>query len=237
MGVLPKPKPLNEKADSLAILNGKKRVQVLAEEEKRLVKSVNTLREEIVKLQEQIVEAKIENQPRLIVRKSILEKEVETLEARRRDAIKPVNLHLEEIARREAAISKTAQEVLAISDKNKEEARSIEIRKKEVESKETVAVAMLKVAERKTEEVKEAEDELRKQTSIIAEQNAIKVGEMDDVARELNKEKHRLEERNKALDNREAQLNEEKKRLENEDRRIKDGYKNLEAARKEILGK
>lgn len=237
MGVLPKPKELNKKNDSSAIVQGKERVRLLAGEETRLVRTINDLRAEIKTLEERLVEVKVENQPRLIVRKSILEKEVETLEARRRDAIKPVDLKLEEIAIREAGISKTAQEALAVSDKNVIESRRLEAKEKEVRSIETQATAMLHVAEERVEEAQKLEDELREHIGLVATESATKAGELDDRERGLEREKQRLEERNKALNVREDQLDKEKKRLENEDRRIKDGYHNLELARKEILGK
>jgi len=237
MPVLPKPKELKKQPDASAIVASKERIRKLAAEESRLIRSINDKRAEIKEVEDRLKEVNEEGQPRLLVRKTVLEEEVATLEARRRDAQKPVDLKLQEIAAREANISDTVQEALAISDKNAEESKRLEAMAKAAEAKEETANALLKSASKRNKDSEDAAEELRGMTKAFAKERAEAIAEQDERQKELDREARRLQERDKALDERKAGLDKEEKRLKDEDTRIRDGYRNLEAARKEILGK
>lgn len=91
------------------------RVRDLAREEERLVLSVNQLRNEEAEEIEKKKVRETESEAQLGTRKTVLAQEVDSLEARKADALKPVDKRIGEIVEREGAMD-AREQLLAKKD-------------------------------------------------------------------------------------------------------------------------
>jgi hypothetical protein len=214
------------------------RVRDLYDEENRLVNSINKLREEERAEKKRVAEESEKDQATIAVRKTVLVREVESLESRKEQALKPARL-VEEEARKVLAdnvayglvLDGRAVELKTSQDKATEKLEEIHDRKQLLDERE---------AKLDTREVgiAAAEAEVSRSTLALGDRwvaydAAVAVSNEREVALALREAAADVcvkanDIRAEALDRKDAEQAER-------ERGIVDGYAALEAARREIL--
>lgn len=215
------------------------RVRDLSDEENRLVNSVNELREEEKLEKKRIAEEGEVNQATFATRKTVLVREVEALESRKAEALKPARF-----------IEEEARTVLAA---NQAQSQKLTERAEELEKSEAMAVRGHELIQEKAQElidrassldarevgIKATEEALGQSTQSLAEKwalHAIAQADHNDRDAALTIRETAVSAATIANSTRAEELEKFKASLDERARGITDGYATLEAARKEILG-
>jgi len=219
---------------------GQRLVASLSMEEARLNKEVAILREKYKAEKQRIDDELEENKATLSIRRTVLAQEVELLESRKKDALKPV---LERLNQANALYESNQKEIIELV------ARGVKI--KETEEKLIEGFEIIKDRE---DDLKIEENRLqRKEKGIIAGENEIKrssgelatnwveyhksVNDFNTRIQETEMRELKITDLEKVLDIRTAKQDEREVEQNNHDRAIKDKYETLERTIVELKNK
>lgn len=217
------------------------RLRKLSEEECRLVTSINNLNEEEKKIKQRLEIETHKTNEKLKIRKSILSVEVEALEKRKDEAMKPVKeiriesekikneyeTELKELLERKAKIAKDEDDLIEKFEKIND--TEDEYRNKFLN------------LEKREAGIQSAEEEIKRSTLNLSKE-WVKFHEESHKIREYIENQRILIENDRKINENDKKINEsvrlsneaEAKRLRNEDRAIKDKYVALEQAKKHL---
>ena len=219
---------------------GQRLVASLSMEEARLNKDVAILRENFKAEKQRIEDELEENKATLSIRRTVLAQEVESLESRKKDALKPV---LERLNQANALYESNQKEIIELV------ARGVKI--KETEEKLIEGFEIIKDRE---DDLKIEESRLqRREKGTIAGENEIKrssvelatnwveyhksVNDFNTRIKETEMRELKITDREKVLDIRTAKQDEREIEQNNHDRVIKDKYETLERTIAEVKNK
>lgn len=215
------------------------RVRDLATEEDRLVRSINNMRSEEVSEKERIEKAMTEYRLEAKNERDRLSADIGSLEARRSEAMKPVEAVLAEAIQKRADAETLAADVAERDEKLKKDEKSLQDHKVDILEKLHDRVQLLDEREasldKRENRIKAEEDQSKESAKGLAQRWV-------DFHIAVDAKNKELTDREVTLTTREAitliketeQAKTTKDQFERE-RRLVDGYATLESARKEIL--
>ena len=213
------------------------RIKRLNQEETEAVQRLNKIRVLEKEENERIAQGLQENKSVYEVKKTILIKEVESLEARKREAVKPVQ-----------DIEEKAQKVL---NDNMAVSNDLKIRQEKVKQKEADVIERLENITDKEQElieregdinrrmigVKAAEEEIKSSSEKLADKWVKFHEEVHIINADIERREKEVADQKKANEIYKQTLDAEKATFATERKAIKDGYDSLAKAREEILGR
>jgi len=213
------------------------RVAKLNEEESAVVKRINRLRDHEKTEKQRVADELEDGQPKLVVKRSILAQEVESLESRKKDALKPVYERMNEanalyeanqkeiidLVSRRVKIKETEEKLMEGFEIIKDREGELQIEERKLKSREKGIVA--------------GENEIKRSTSELATKwvdyhSSInnfntRIQEVETREKEVNDGQKTNEEFKKSLNKKEAEQT-------NHDRQISDRYATLGRAFEEL---
>lgn len=224
------PKEIQEQKSEVAE-KATARVRKLAEEEMRLVSNVNSLRIEEKKQKDRTLQAM--NEADLPVKKSILAQEVEYLEKRKKEALKPIDEKQNEFKEREKEIQREKYQLIVDREILASERENLSERLEDIIDSEEENKRKSDALNSREAGIAKAEEEIKRSTEELGN----KWVELHKASMDLNEKIRMITEkeinlitREKAIDVRVVELSENAKMQYNKDIEIKDKYKALQEA-------
>lgn len=222
-----------EKSESVEQAN--ERTKKLARDEARLVKSVNSLRSEEIKQKKRTEQAT--NEADLIVRQSILAQEVEYLEAKKAQALKPIDDKQKDFDRQFTEIQEEKNQL----EKDKENLDSE--REEMLDRIETFSDNEAEIKEKylaldnRKENIVKAEEEIKRLTKVLGgnwvEYHKAVEDLNEKIKQNITKESN-IATREKAIEDRKIEQDKRDKEIQAEKRLLKSNYEALETAKKHL---